>query len=212
MDHKVGDTVRIQSQEWYDAQKDENGFVHHSNSSMVFNSYMQKRVGKLAKVVSVDFGSYTLDIDNGKSYWQDWMLDSDYRPEVDPLSAEDALRAMLDGETLYDEYDRPYRLNSVEKRIEYVDSDDDSVRVHNVFDWVLHRRPVKRTREMTMQEIAVWVMSVDSLGWLVKYKDGWHFPRSMRFLDSLCEYQRARLLPDHSGVDEDTIQGFEVEI
>jgi hypothetical protein len=41
--------------------------------------------------------------------------------------------------------------------------------------------------------------------------DTWKPPQFFSYNMDLDEHQRARLLPDLSGVDEDTIQGFEVE-
>jgi hypothetical protein len=216
MEHKVGDTVRIQSQEWIDAEGKDGGRAI-AVDSVVFNGEMQCHAGRMAKVTGIRHGRYTLDVDGGEWEWEDWMLDSDYRPEDEPLSVEDALRAMLDGETLYDEHDRPFLLNGAEKRIEYVDSDDESgdesVHVHNMFTWVLHRRPAKRSRDMTRWEILAWVNSEESRGWLVMYTGSgdWSPPQYYNYADLPGQYQRARLLPDCSGIDEDTIQGFEVE-
>jgi hypothetical protein len=215
MKHKVGDTVRIQSQEWYDVHKDENGFVHYSNGSMVFNSYMQKSVGKLAKVVSVNFGSYTLDIDNGKSYWQDWMLDSDYCPEDEPLSAEDAIIAMVQGrETLYDKTKHQYFWDSNNRLFVKVFGDGLHISEQvSVFDVELYRRPAKCSRDMTRWEVLAWADSEESRGWLVMCLEigDWCLPQYFAYADGADGYQRARLLPDCSGVDKNTIQGFEVE-
>jgi hypothetical protein len=37
-------------------------------------------------------------------------------------------------------------------------------------------------------------------------------PQYFSYNDEGAVYQRAKLLPDHSGVDESTIQGFETEV
>jgi hypothetical protein len=48
---------------------------------------------------------------------------------------------------------------------------------------------------------------------MVSYSDVgcWTFPRGCNFGANIENYQRSRMLPDMSGVDESTIQGFEAE-
>lgn len=73
MKHKVDDTVRVQSQEWMDAQrKDHNGLICGEN--IVMNSVMQGYAGREARVVEVRGRHYVLDIDE-RYIWDDWMLD-----------------------------------------------------------------------------------------------------------------------------------------
>jgi hypothetical protein len=52
-----------------------------------------------------------------------------------------------------------------------------------------------------------------SRGWVVKPENGgeWESPQFLGYNMEADRYQRARLLPDLSGVDESTIQGFEAE-
>jgi hypothetical protein len=79
----------------------------------------------------------------------------------------------------------------------------------------LYRRPAKRKRIMTKNEAFVWAESEASLGWMVcNIADNkWTFPRFFSYRMCCIEnYQRARLLPDLSGIDESTVQGFEIEV
>jgi hypothetical protein len=65
---------------------------------------------------------------------------------------------------------------------------------------------------MTGEEARAWAESNESLGWMVKHQEThWTFPRYFGYGEIITNYQRAKLLPDGSGIDESTIQGFEVE-
>jgi hypothetical protein len=112
--------------------------------------------------------------------YRDFVMCATWRP----LSARDAIRAMLDGEILRDE--------------------DDGLRRH-----------VKHKRFMTRWEVLDWANSEASRGWVVciesKSDDFWEPPQCLGYNLDIKSYRRARLLPDLSGVDESTIQGFEVE-
>jgi hypothetical protein len=213
LNHKVGDTVRIQSQKWIDAQeKDADGDICRYGANS-FTLGMQMFAGRTAKIVIRDESDnmYALDID-GKTYnWQDWMFDPDYRPD-DPLSPEDAIRAMLDGETLYDTHGNASWWNKSDTcfYIHYAGS------VHSKPTADFHRlyyRPAKRTRDMNRWEILAWANSEASRRWVVMHKSEveWKIPQYFGYSDNVDNYQRARLLPDLSGIDESTIQGFEVE-
>jgi hypothetical protein len=66
---------------------------------------------------------------------------------------------------------------------------------------------------MTPEEAQAWAESDESLGWMVKLGiREWTFPRFHGYGDDISHYRRSRMLPDMSGVDESTIQGFEVEV
>jgi hypothetical protein len=117
-----------------------------------------------------------------------------------------------DGETLYAEHEDgvkiEYRFNKEESRFEtsggtcYHLSDLDGLR----------RLSEKRKRPMTRFEMLAWASSTKSLGWAVRHADVlWRPPQYYGYDMDADRYQRARLLPDLSGVDESTIQGFEVE-
>jgi hypothetical protein len=154
MNHKAGDTVRVQSQEWIDAQeKDWGRDVHHNGAFYTFTESMQKYAGKVAKIVRVDGHAYGIDLDMGTYCWEAWMFDPDYRPEDEPLSAEDAIHAMLDkGETLYDEDGCTYTFN---KEMGCFESTGLGGRSYgnDVFKDFLYHRPAKRNRPMTRDQL-----------------------------------------------------------
>jgi hypothetical protein len=201
MKYKVGDTVRIRSKEWMDAQdKNHLGSIDNLKGSYIMNSSMQEYAGETTKIVVVHHVGYSLDIDNHFNIWQDWMFDPDYSDDG-PLDAEYAVRAMLDGETLYDKEGNPRRF-----------SDDE---IESFMS--LYRIPPKRKRLMNRWEALDWANSEASRGWVVLYvydngnRSKWVSPQFFEYDDDIDQYRRARLRPDLSGVDEDTIQGFEVE-
>jgi hypothetical protein len=210
MNHKAGDTVRIRSREWIDAQeKDEDGDIMRDT---VFLHKMFQYAGKLAVITYVHTDdTYSLDIDGGYYWWADWMFDPDYRAG-EPLSPKDAIIAMIrDEETLYDKDGREYDWDE--------DNDTFSVRLpdgtyeNNTRFAGLYRRSAKRKRLMTRWEILGWANSEASRGWVVRIDEecDWNTPQFPGYNFELDNYQRARLLPDLSGVDKDTIQRFEVE-
>jgi ABC-type transport system substrate-binding protein len=156
MKYKVGDRVRIRSREWIDAQdKDSDGDIDMGGTFFVEDMF--KYAGKIAKIVAIRGGdNYRIDIENNH-IWPDWTFDPDYNSSDDTLSAQEAIKAMLDGETLYDEEGRDYYWRA-------------------------------------------WVPP-----------GAWVPPQNLGYTEDIKFYQRARLLPDLSGVDESTIQRFEVE-
>jgi hypothetical protein len=175
---------------------------------------MFKYAGQLAKITIMTRGyGYKLDIDDETWDWQDWMFDPGYKAD-ESLSAEDAIIAMVrDGETLYAELEdggkTEYRFNKEECWFE-----TSGGTYYYLSDLVgLRRLPEKRKRPMTRWEVLDWANSEASREWVVKYEDGrWTSPQHQNYPeDVLDKYQRARLLPDLSGVDENTIQGFEAE-
>jgi hypothetical protein len=210
MNHKVGDTVRIQSREWIERQdRTHNGFITYAGACYNMSEPMLRYAGKMGKIKYHFDEYYHLDIDNGMFPWEDWMFDSDYRPN-EPLTPEDAIRAMLDGETLYNEnrykcyYDSSLGLFACEE-------EHDSY-IFNFKKTVFYRRPEKRKREMNRWEILAWVMSEESRGWVVRQigEIEWKLPHYFAYDLDADRYERSKLLPDSSGIDESTIQGFEI--
>jgi hypothetical protein len=206
MEHKVDDMVRIQSWDWIDEQeKDKDGDI-----DVGFVRPMFRYAGKVARIVGSDGGCYGLSIDGGRWNW----LDSAFDPSFDPdaiLSAKEAAWAMLDGETLHDGAGRPHRFNEEDGCFEYVEKEG-TVKALYVFKGFLKRRPPERY--WTRWEMLAWANSEESRGWLVAYPAGsgdWSSPQYYNYADLPEQYQRARLLPDLSGIDESTIQGFEAE-
>jgi hypothetical protein len=222
MKHKVGDTVRIRSKEWIDAQeRDEHWDISLSSCGkqcLFFIAEMEEYAGKEARILRTNSNAtddwYKLDIDNKFYNWQDWMFDPDYGAD-DPLSVGDAILAMIDGEILMDTEGREY---SWSKDIGWFVTHSDCSNSPGGIDIVpritrsLYRHLSNRKRPMTRFEVLNWVSSEVSHGWLVKMDESvsWHPPQFYGYERDIYRYQRARLLPDCSGVDEDTIQGFEV--
>jgi hypothetical protein len=213
-EHKVGDRVRIRSKEWVDAQeKDSDGGIYKPSLSMARS--MLRYAGMNAVITKVgDYGVYTLDIDEGNYAWRDCMFDPGYSEA--PLSVENAMRAMLDGEELFDKDGYKWRWDAEHKR--FVSDDRKGIVSELAITGLfalgdLRRSAPKRKRLMTLWETLMWASSADSFGWLVRCGgDRWRPPQFYSYhSDTLENYQRARLLPDLSGIDESTIQGFEAE-
>jgi hypothetical protein len=153
---------------------------------------------------------YRIDLDNGRHLWEEDEFDPGYRPD-DPLSPEDAIRAMLDGETLYDDAGRKCRWASEGKY--FALTAPVWPKIWDIRELpVLYRRPKNRKRIMDRLEIIAWVNSEKSLGWMAQCGGSiWTFPRHFSYTGESEDYQRAHLLPDLSDVDPDTVQRFEVE-
>ena len=75
MKYKVGDKVRIKSLDWYNENKNINGFVFG------FTPKMSEYCGKTATIVKVGSFHYELDIDDWDWYWTDEMFDENYYME-----------------------------------------------------------------------------------------------------------------------------------
>jgi hypothetical protein len=209
MKYKEGDTVRIESTEYF-LDQEEQGRRIIGSSELNFTKGMYKYTGKLAKIFLVDDIRYRLDVDNGENWWEDWMFDPDYNGG-EPLSAEDAIRAMLDGETLYTEDGYKYRFNKKCGGITRLDKGNYITDIQKYKN--LYRRAAGRKRTMTRLEALAWAGSEASHGWVVRSEPGieWCLPQRFSYGTDTTGYQRARLLPDGSGIDEESICGFEVE-
>jgi hypothetical protein len=176
-----------------------------------YSEDVKSMAGKIAEIIGVEHGvyenRYRIDLDNGRYLWDEDEFDPGYRPD-EPLSPEDAIRAMLDGETLYDKegwkhlWDGDY----------FVRSNGTGSTGTNDFT-SLRRRPEKRKRTMSREEMLAWSISEESHGWMVRCgeDEDWKFPNAFSYSYSPDHYQRARLLPNLSGVDPDTVQRFEAE-
>jgi hypothetical protein len=218
MKYKVGDKVRIQSQEWIDVQeRDKHGNISLSvgrKQRFSFIAEMEEYAGKEARILrtvsNATDGWYKLDIDNRFYNWQDWMFDPGYRDD-EPLPAEDAIRAMMDGKTLYNEHGTRYWFTN--GHFSWEAEDGCGGEQVKKFDGLYCRLP-KRKRPMTRFEVLNWVSSEASHGWVVRKsdKEEWYAPSFHVYpKEGIPALQRARILPDGSGIDESTIQGFEVE-
>jgi hypothetical protein len=151
------------------------------------------------------------------------MLENELGTNGSPY--EGIFKALLNGEKLYDEIGREWSFNKGYGSIRIADSYDKGTKILTIKN--LSRRPsgAPKLRPMTRWEILDWANSEASRGWVVQSRyignDFWGlWNNPQRFLYDTCEdfvdenvveYRRARLLPDLSGIDESTIQGFEVE-
>jgi hypothetical protein len=213
MKHRAGDTVRIQTREWMDEQeKDDDGYIRRAAEPSITLD-MQAYAGIVAKIRQAFTETYVLDIDDGACYWSDWMFDPDYCPDAEPLSAKDAVLALADGETLCDEDGATYWFSEADACFNTDSASGGTPEDSNYF-YGLRRSPVKRKRPMSRWEIMAWASSEQSHGWLVRHDvsfPDWVVPQCPAYDDGISRFQRARLLPGSSGIDEDTIQGFEAE-
>jgi hypothetical protein len=125
-----------------------------------------------------------------------------YKDPDEVLTPGEAIRAMLDGETLVrDGYRYKFSGNAF--------MNIDMIGTTNHFDG-FKRLPEKKTRPMTRDEVLFWVSSANALGWVVRYCTAvWVPPQCHSYNSSLHEYTRAKITP--TGVDESTICDFEVE-
>ena len=74
MKYKIGDIVKIKSQEWYDKNKDECGRVH---CECLFVDDMSEYLGKTAKIIEKYDNYYDLNIDGGQWTWTDEMFEDE---------------------------------------------------------------------------------------------------------------------------------------
>lgn len=72
---KIGDKVRVKSQEWYDAQPKETCGTIFGTGETYFSSYMTCYLGDVLEIQDIIDGAYTTQ---GNPYsWEDWMLEDD---------------------------------------------------------------------------------------------------------------------------------------
>ena len=76
MKHKVGDVVQIKSLDWYNENKDEDGWVCEEHMSS-FGCDMSEYCGMKAKISKISYNQYRIDIDDGHWEWCDYMLEED---------------------------------------------------------------------------------------------------------------------------------------
>jgi hypothetical protein len=140
-------------------------------------------------------------------------MDTTIAPANEPLDADDSIIAMVrDRKLLYDRNGKRYWYSHDRGCFLCAKIGESIGEPVSVFTG-LYLRPEKRGRSMTRWEILAWANSEESRGWLVQAKgdDLWNSPQYFDYTLEEDEYRRARLLPDKSGIDESTVQGFEVE-
>jgi hypothetical protein len=189
------------------------GHIFYPGAKYIMYDSMMEYAGKTAKIIIRHPTHYDLNIDNRRNCWEDWMFDPDYRPD-EPLSAIDAVIAMArDRQVLYNKDGEKYWFDHGEDQFLSAKTDSTPGRPVNTFTG-LSRRPEKRKRLMANDEARAWAKSEESHGWMVRCDEGeehWSFPNSFGYGFFIGHYRRAKMLPDGSGIDESTIQGFEVE-
>lgn len=83
MKYKVGDKVRVKSQEWYNANKDKSGYVKFSFTSFV--NGMCPFLGKCVVIESLKKHSYSLVEDDYGWDWTDEMFEGLVEPTIEEL-------------------------------------------------------------------------------------------------------------------------------
>lgn len=80
LNHKVGDTVRIKSEDWYNQNCDEHGNIFPDEPVPFFCGGMDEYCGQTATIVAIYYGKkynyYVLDIDNGDYMWTEFMFEN----------------------------------------------------------------------------------------------------------------------------------------
>ena len=80
MRYKVGDNVRINSLEWYNSRKNNNGDVYLS--CRLFRKEMSIYCDTIAVIESIEYGLYRLDIDHHEWAWNDSMFNDNIKNEI----------------------------------------------------------------------------------------------------------------------------------
>lgn len=80
MKHKVGDKVRVKSLDWYNTNKNHNGYITGLDETFV--DEMSKFCGKLVTINSVTKYFYHINEDEYKYNWTDAMFEEDVINEV----------------------------------------------------------------------------------------------------------------------------------
>lgn len=84
MKRQVGDKVKIKSREWYEDNRDDNGYVKVPNG---FTRAMTRYCGKDAIIRRVGLTDYSLDIDQGLYCWSDEMFEDEPTEQTKPTES-----------------------------------------------------------------------------------------------------------------------------
>jgi hypothetical protein len=222
MKYKEGDRVRIlpRKELFERANTPHHGTYKGSAVRYSVIPDMFSHAGKVATIMAVlpSEEGYRLNVDDGACGWDDSMFDPYFNPPDEPLSVEDAAKAMLDGATLYKEDGGEIWYDKTSKSFLVTTTPGLVVYTFKVPAFTAYRHPKRCKREMTNEEKRDWALSKACWGWMVRCRNTfnawseWDFPSRFVYEGLSYEHQRARLLPDFSGIDESTIQGFEVEM
>lgn len=119
MKFKVGDKVTIKSREWYEENKDEDGYVDCGIN--VFTEEMVKYAGVSAEVKMVLSHDYTIDADGGRYSWTDEMFednDGQAKSSLDTLSQLRSDKEKLEREMQFLLYEFARKYNDIVGGIE----------------------------------------------------------------------------------------------
>jgi hypothetical protein len=210
MAYRIGDSVRIRSREWIDAQeKNASGDMYWQDSVRVFSADLFCYAGKLARIVNENKGKDAFQLDFDCSAWfPSWALVPVSNTAEEFLSSDEAMRALLAGESLVNDAGSKY----------WWDNGGVHFRDRSGIDRVIFALSgnLRRARDLTYLEVLRWVRSEDSTDWAVRRSNVSGGPTEWKpahMIDlslgrSFKYWQRAKILPDGSGVDENTIRGF----
>jgi hypothetical protein len=202
-------------------QKDSDGYIILGRDRALISLSMQKWAGIETTIISLNGEYYNL---NGiPCLWDNLMFEPGHSPAV-PLNPIEAVKRMVKGATFYTEYgDRVFwgDNRNIFLCIQEGDIYNPSGSIFNgSFEHLYENDPLHKAlkkRDMTRWEALAWATSEISHGWVVMNypkapadSDDWALPQSFNYFGSITNYRRAMLKPDCTGVDESSIQTFEV--
>lgn len=99
MEYKIGDKVKIKSLDWYNQNKDENGFVHCGDR--VFDNYMSVFCGSVVTICGVGIYGYGIQEDMHCRTWAEDMFEglADEEPQEKMVSLDKVIK-WLQGNTV----------------------------------------------------------------------------------------------------------------
>jgi hypothetical protein len=216
---KVGDTVRIQNAEDMDfVSRGVHGYIMPpAGYKYIMTAKMQELAGMTARITELCKKAYHLDLGKSSRFWEEWMFDPDYVHDDNkkPLLVDEAITAMVrDNKTLHDGHGLACQWR--EDHFIAVDARGKTYMLTE-FD-ELYDDAGGQKRLWTMAEFIRWVRSPESAEYVVRWisRNGytdWTFPQNISFnsCKKLDNHEYAKILPDGSGADMETIRRFEKE-
>jgi hypothetical protein len=200
---------------------DSDGDIVLTERRTLISSRMQKWAGIETIIIGLRKDYYEL---NGiPGLWEDLMFEPVHSPAV-PLNPIEAVERMVKGEPSYTEDGGRVLWDGNVNNflgLQAGDINNDSLSIFNgSFEHLYENLPhleVLKKRDMTRWEVLAWATSEISHGWVVVNdskapadSDYWVSPQYFNYYGSITNYKRAMLKPDCTGVDESSIQTFEV--
>ena len=84
MKYKVGDKVRVESLEWYNRNKNENGRID-CNESVFFEANMSKLCGSIVTIKNIDVDIDAYKVEENSYYWTDEMFEGLAKDTIQPI-------------------------------------------------------------------------------------------------------------------------------